>query len=65
MKDPEAIDVQSTGWKVDMAQAVDLDSAYYGHARVLSGRFSLDDQALMERARALLPRARAVASLAS
>lgn len=62
VRDPEAIDVQSAGWKVDMAQAVDLDSTYYGHARVLSGRFSLDDQELMERARALLPGARLAAS---
>ncbi|WP_369390821.1 hypothetical protein AB5J72_26580 [Streptomyces sp. CG1] len=51
------IDVPEAGWTVDMARAVDLDSPYYGHRRVFAGRISLDDQELMEQARALLPRA--------
>lgn len=51
----DTIDVPDTGWKVDMARAVDLDSAYYGHQRVLAGRFTLDDPALTEQARALVP----------
>jgi hypothetical protein len=39
-----------------MAQAVDLDSAYYGHTRVLAGRMTLADEALAEEARALVAR---------
>ena len=49
------IDVLDTSWSVDMVRAVDLDSAYYGHSRVVAGRFTLDDLALAEQARALVP----------
>jgi hypothetical protein len=49
------IDVADASWSVDMARAVDLDSAYYGHARVVAGRFTLEDAELMEQARALVP----------
>lgn len=49
------IDVPNAGWALDMARAVDLDSAYYGHQRVYAGRIMLDDAALMEQARALVP----------
>lgn len=49
------IDVADAGWSVDMVRAVDLDSAYYGHARVVAGRFALEDAELMEQARALVP----------
>ena len=52
----DTIDVPSAGWSVDMAQSVDLDGAYYGHKRVLAGRFTLEDEALAVRARALLER---------
>ncbi|NUS29836.1 MAG: hypothetical protein HOV92_37240 [Streptomyces sp.] len=50
----DTIDVPSAAWTLDMAQAVDLDSAYYGHARVLAGRFTLEDAALAEQARSLI-----------
>jgi hypothetical protein len=50
------IDVPSTSWSLDMARSVDLDSPYYGHARVVAGRMTLDDEALAEQARALLDR---------
>jgi hypothetical protein len=49
------IDVADAGWSVDMTRAVDLDSPYYGHARVVAGRFALEDAELMEQARALVP----------
>ncbi|BCM70839.1 hypothetical protein CFC35_05875 [Streptomyces sp. FBKL.4005] len=49
------IDVPETKWTVDMARAVDLDSPYYGHSRVVAGRFTLADTELAERARALVP----------
>jgi hypothetical protein len=49
------IDVPNAAWSVDMARSVDLDSPYYGHLRVLAGRFTVDDAALMEQARALVP----------
>lgn len=49
------IDVADASWSVDMVRAVDLDSAYYGHARVVAGRFALEDAELMEQARALVP----------
>ncbi len=42
-------------WAVDMARAVDLDSPYYGHARVVAGRMTLDDPDLMAQARTLVP----------
>ncbi|MCW7941661.1 hypothetical protein AAW14_06350 [Streptomyces hygroscopicus] len=42
------------GWTVDIARAVDLDSAYYGHLRVHAGRITLDDPKLMDQARALI-----------
>lgn len=48
------IDVPEVSWRVDMARAVDLDGSYYGHQRVLAGRFAVDDEALMEQARALV-----------
>ncbi|MFJ9423436.1 hypothetical protein [Streptomyces sp. NPDC101249] len=48
------IDVTDTAWSMDMARTVDLDSAYYGHSRVMAGRLALEDQDLMERARALI-----------
>ncbi|MFF5404644.1 hypothetical protein ACFY8K_16615 [Streptomyces misionensis] len=50
----DTIDVASVEWSIDMARAVDLDSAYYGHQRVLAGRFRLDDRELTEQARSLL-----------
>jgi hypothetical protein len=53
---PGTIDVPHTGWSLDMAQAVDLDSPYYGHRRVMAGRMTLDDPALTEQAHALLGR---------
>jgi hypothetical protein len=49
------IDVPDAGWALDMARAADLEGAYYGHLRVAAGRITLDDPALMERARALVP----------
>lgn len=52
----DTIDVHDMGWSVDMARTVDLDSAYYGHQRVLAGRFAVEDEELMGRARALLAR---------
>lgn len=48
------IDVPDVAWTVDMARAVDLDSPYYGHQRVVAGRFAAEDEALMDRARALI-----------
>lgn len=51
---PGTIDVPDTGWSLDMAHTVDLDSTYYGHRRVVAGRMMLDDPALTERAHALL-----------
>lgn len=56
VRKPGTIDVPDTAWKLDMAQAVDLDSTYYGHGRVLAGRMTLEDAALEEQARALLKR---------
>ena len=53
---PGTIDVPHTGWALDMAQAVDLAGAYYGHLRVVAGRMTLADPALTEQARALLDR---------
>ncbi|GGV76496.1 hypothetical protein GCM10010294_42860 [Streptomyces griseoloalbus] len=53
---PGTIDVPSTSWSLDMVQAVDLDSAYYGHQRVVAGRMTLADPALTEQAHALLDR---------
>ncbi|MDX3206104.1 hypothetical protein [Streptomyces scabiei] len=49
------IDLPDVSWSLDMGRAVDLDSAYYGHSRVLAGRFSLEDSELEARARALIP----------
>lgn len=56
VRKPDTIDVPHTGWSLDMTQAVDLDSAYYGHRRVLAGRMTLDDPALTAQAHALLDR---------
>ncbi|MFJ8699501.1 hypothetical protein [Streptomyces ardesiacus] len=42
-------------WSIDMTRAVDMDGSYYGHSRVLAGRFSVGDEDLMTRARALVP----------
>lgn len=53
VRKPGTIDAE-VGWTVDMARAVDLDSPYYGHQRVYAGRITLDDEALMEQARALV-----------
>ncbi|MFI5686063.1 hypothetical protein [Streptomyces sp. NPDC051636] len=53
----DTIDVPEVRWTVDMARGVDLDGPYYGHRRVFAGRISLDDQELMEQARALIRRA--------
>lgn len=52
----DTIDVPDAAWSLDMARSVDLDSAYYGHARVTAGRFALDDAALTEQARSLVDR---------
>ena len=49
------IDVPAAAWSLDMARSVDLDSPYYGHARVVAGRMTLADPELAERARALVP----------
>lgn len=49
------INAHGVSWSVDMTRAVDLDSPYYGHSRVVAGRFTLDDVELMEQARALVP----------
>lgn len=49
------IDVPDAAWSLDMAQSVDLDSAYYGHLRVAAGRLTLDDAALAGQARSLVP----------
>ncbi|NUP73197.1 MAG: hypothetical protein HOQ07_00875 [Sinomonas sp.] len=48
------IDVPETKWTLDMARAVELDSPYYGHLRVVAGRFHLADTELEGRARALI-----------
>jgi hypothetical protein len=58
----DTIDVPDAAWEVDMARAVDLDSAYYGHLRVTAGRLTLDDPQLMEQARALISGALAIAA---
>lgn len=58
VRKPGTLDVPSVSWSVDMARAVDLDGPYYGHSRVVAGRMTLDDAALEEEARALLPRRR-------
>lgn len=52
---PGTIDVPDTEWSLDMARAVDLDGAQYGHARVVAGRMTLTDEVLLERARGLVP----------
>jgi hypothetical protein len=56
VRKPGTLDVPAVSWSVDMARAVDLDGPYYGHSRVVAGRMTLDDAALEEEARALLPR---------
>ncbi|WP_435279371.1 hypothetical protein [Streptomyces sp. 1222.5] len=48
------IDVPETKWTLDMARAVEMDSAYYGHLRVVAGRIHLADTELEEQARALI-----------
>lgn len=53
VRKPGTIDAE-VGWTVDMARAVDLDSPYYGHQRVYAGRITLEDEALMDQARALI-----------
>ncbi|MEU1694981.1 hypothetical protein [Streptomyces hirsutus] len=56
VRKPGTIDVPAAVWSLDMARTVDLDSAYYGHARVTAGRLALEDTGLAARARALMPR---------
>ncbi|MDT0395957.1 MULTISPECIES: hypothetical protein [Streptomyces] len=58
---PGTIDAPDADWSLDMAHAVDLDSTYYGHRRVVAGRMTLDDPTLTERAHALLKRPLAAA----
>lgn len=48
------IEVPDAAWSVDMVRSVDLAGAYYGHVRVVGGRFALEDQELAERARSLV-----------
>ncbi|MEU1008215.1 hypothetical protein [Streptomyces sp. NPDC005890] len=50
----DTIDVPETKWTLDMARSVDMDSPYYGHARVAAGRFTLADTELADQARALI-----------
>ncbi|MFI1001973.1 hypothetical protein ACIP10_15265 [Streptomyces galbus] len=50
----DTIDVAAASWSLDMVRAVDLDSAYYGHLRVVAGRLTLADEELAARARALV-----------
>ncbi|MEU3527585.1 hypothetical protein AB0E62_27565 [Streptomyces sp. NPDC038707] len=54
VRKPGTIDVPETKWTLDMARAVDLDSPYYGHSRVVAGRLTLADTELAEQARRLL-----------
>jgi hypothetical protein len=56
VRKPGTIDVPHTAWSLDMTRAVDLDTAYYGHLRVVAGRMTLDDPALTEQAHALIDR---------
>ncbi|WP_340376645.1 hypothetical protein U5640_17005 [Streptomyces sp. SS7] len=51
---PGTIDVQAE-WSMDMVKSVKLDSPYYGHLRVVAGRFHLQDEELLAQARALVP----------
>jgi hypothetical protein len=51
---PGTIDVTDAAWSVDMVRTVELDGTYYGHGRVTAGRFHLEDEGLMERARNLI-----------
>jgi len=51
---PGTIDVPSADWSLDMARAADLASPYYGHHRVVAGRFTVADEELADRARALI-----------
>ncbi|MFF3928545.1 hypothetical protein [Streptomyces hirsutus] len=55
VKKPGTLDVATAGWTLDMVRTVDLDSPYYGHARVAAGRLTLEDADLAEQARALMP----------
>ncbi|MDX3260817.1 hypothetical protein PV336_16490 [Streptomyces sp. MI02-2A] len=54
VKKAETIDELDVEWSLDMAQAVDLDGPYYGHLRVVAGRFALADEGLAKRARDLI-----------
>ena len=54
VRKPSTIDVPDTDWAVDMTRAVNLDSPYYGHGRVVAGRMALADEDLAVQARALI-----------
>ncbi|NEB92467.1 hypothetical protein [Streptomyces bauhiniae] len=54
VRKPDTIDLPDTKWRLDMARAVDMDSPYYGHLRVVAGRFTLDSDELADQARALI-----------
>src|SRR5690606_35005195 len=56
VRKPGTIDEPDVQWTLDMARAVDLDSAQYGHSRMMAGRMTLADAALEEQARALIQR---------
>jgi hypothetical protein len=49
------IDVPSTRWSMDMIKSVELEGPYYGHLRVMAGRFRLEDEALLAQALDLVP----------
>jgi hypothetical protein len=59
-KKPNAIDATDASWALDMTQSVELSSPYYGHSRVMAGRFWLSDPELTRRAHALIREPEAV-----
>lgn len=53
IRKPGTLDLEAS-WSLDMAQSVTLAGPYYGHLRVLAGRFFLDDEELTRTARELI-----------
>lgn len=52
---PTTIDVPNASWRLDVERTHDMGKQpMYGHTGLVTGRLVLEDQALMERARALL-----------
>lgn len=52
---PDTIDIPEAAWSLDMSKKVTMADTLFTYSHVAAGRFTFDDPALMDQARAILP----------